>query len=400
MAVTHDLLVRELCKITEWDVLGIYLGLDESEITEIERNHQSNARRRITMLRKWIEKDIDASWEKVIDALKDMSQIRLANQLKEKYCTSESNPPATKPDESIPEKELSVNKKDFHEMEALGDSYLQLVMDAESAVEESNPPLKKLKRFSQCFMSKEILSVDELFDQLKPFYFLEYIMLEKIVKFFLPRTHSIADDLRVYLEQLNNFKESTTIRQFMERVEQLQAQHSHSTTSERPGLCIVKLCLVGEWLKKTMDDLEKLVNEIFKNKRHVLAHLKIVRGSVIVTFSAPLSEAESLIALLLEQSSFALQVGVSQLVVADTVITQSESSDFLFESSLLDSVKDNDLNLLNFLLSINTNSNAADQSNQTALHVANELNHDKSMILLLQANANPNLQDNMGRTPL
>ena len=39
--VTHNLLVRELCKVTEWDVLGIYLGLDESEITEIERDHQS-----------------------------------------------------------------------------------------------------------------------------------------------------------------------------------------------------------------------------------------------------------------------------------------------------------------------------------------------------------------------
>ena len=239
--------MRELCKVTEWDVLGIYLGLDESEITEIERDHQSNARRRIAMLAKWMEKDVDASWEKVIEALKCLSQIRLANQLKEKYCTSESNPPAIaadpKPAEPSPEKELTINRKDFLEMETLGDSYLLLVMEAESAVEESNPPMKKLKRFSQCFMSKEILTVDELFDQLKPFYFLEYIMLEKIVKFFLPRAHSIADDLRDYLQQLDCFKTSTTIRQFMESIE--QAQQSHSTTSERPGLCTVKLRLVG-----------------------------------------------------------------------------------------------------------------------------------------------------------
>ena len=149
-----------------------------------------------------------------------------------------------------------------------------------------------------------------------------------------------------------------------------------------------------------MDDLDKLVKEIFKEKRHVLSHLRIVRGSIIVTFSAPLSEADSLVVVAREHSSFALKVGVSQLVVADTVITQSESSDFSFEYSLHDSVKDNDLYLLNFLLSINTNSNAADQSNQTALHVASELNHDKSMILLIEDNANPNLQDNKGRTPL
>ena len=108
--VTHNLLVRELCKVTEWDVLGIYLGLDECEITEIERDHQSNARRRIAMLAKWMEKDVDASWEKVINALESMSQIRLANQLKEKV---DSNLPATaadpEPAESCPEKELMVD---------------------------------------------------------------------------------------------------------------------------------------------------------------------------------------------------------------------------------------------------------------------------------------------------
>ena len=175
-AVTHDLLVRELSQVPQWDVLGTYLGLDESEIEVIERDHHDTARRRLVMLSKWMEKDVDASWEKVIDSLKSMSQIKLANQLKEKYCSSDSDPLAisavcpAKPAESSPEKELMVDRQEFLDMETLGDDYLQLVMEAESAVEESNPPLKKLKRFSQCFMRKEILTVDELFDQLKPFY--------------------------------------------------------------------------------------------------------------------------------------------------------------------------------------------------------------------------------------
>lgn len=60
--------------------------------------------------------------------------------------------------------------------------------------------------------------------------------------------NSIADDLDDYLEQLQCFKTSTTIRQFMESIE--QAQQSHS-------ICTIKLCLVGGWLDKTMDDLEK-----------------------------------------------------------------------------------------------------------------------------------------------
>ena len=95
---------------------------------------------------------------------------------------------------------------------------------------------------------------------------------------------------------------STTVLQFMNSNE--QAQQSHSTTSERPGLCTVNIRLVGEWLEKTMDDLEKLVNEIFKEKRHVLSHLKIIRGSVNITFIAPLSEVDYLIKLAMHGAVF------------------------------------------------------------------------------------------------
>ena len=404
-AVTHDLLVRELCKVTEWDVLGIYLGIDESEITEIERDHQSNARRRIAMLGKWMEKDVDASREKVTEALKCLSQIRLANQLKEKYCTSESNPPATaarpNPSESSPEKELMVDRQELiaQEIEDLEENYLLLVTNAESAMTDANPSLMKLKRFSKFYGNSKLTTVEELLDLLEPFNFLEYALLEKIVKFFLGKAHPVVDDLHDYCQQLTNFKASTTVQQFIDNIE--QAQQSHSTTSERPGLCTVKLRLVGGWLTKTMDDLEKLLNEIFKDKRHVLTHLKIVRGSVIMTFSAPLSEADSLIALLLEQSLFTLKVGVCEIVVGSTMVTQSELTDFSFELSLLRAIKGNDLDLLTFLLNINTNSDAADSRGQTALMYGIHFNNDiRAVNLLLKANANPNLQTKNGRTPL
>ena len=153
-AVTHYL-VRELCKVyvTECDV-GIYLGLNECEITEIERDHQSNAGRKIAMLAKWLEKDVNASWEKFIEALECLSQIRLANQLKEKYCTSESNPPADGPKpsaKSSPKKDLMVDRQELiaQEIENLEEKYLLLVTNAESAMAEVNPSQIRLKRFSK-----------------------------------------------------------------------------------------------------------------------------------------------------------------------------------------------------------------------------------------------------------
>ena len=45
-----DLLLQEL-KNVEWDTLGTYLGLSQSEIREIESNHQNTGRRRIVITR-------------------------------------------------------------------------------------------------------------------------------------------------------------------------------------------------------------------------------------------------------------------------------------------------------------------------------------------------------------
>ena len=271
MLVTHDLLVRELCNVREWDALGIYLGLDESEIAQVEREHHDTARRRLLMLKKWMEKDVNASWEKVIDALECMSQIRLANQLKEKYiyCTSESTLPATKPAEPSSEKELIVDRQELivREIEELEVKYFSLVTSVHSAMSEASPSLMKLQIFSRYNMKTKVTTVEELFDSV-PIYFMDYFLLEKIVKFFLSRdTVTVADDLSDYIHQLDKFKTSTTMIQFMERIE--QAQQSHSTTSERPGLCTTKIRLIGGWLEKTMENLERIVQEYFENKRRL-----------------------------------------------------------------------------------------------------------------------------------
>ena len=392
----HRVLVQEL-KSVQWDTLGINLGLSVEEIQEIELDHQTTSRRRSEMLNKWLKKELNPTWLMVVDALEKMSENRLANRLRNAY---DAASPAHTPSASSEELELTIGRNDeiARAIEDLSDEYFTLIRETESAVKRMNPSLNDLKRFSQFYIGNGVSTVDELFDQLKPFNLSDYKLLQKIVKAFLLAPNTVDDKISDYVKHWENFKTSTTIRQFTENIE--QAQQSHSTTSERPGLCTIKLRLVGGWMDRTMDNLEKLVNELFEEKRHVLSHLKIVRGSVIVTFSAPLSEVDSLLVVAREHSSFSLKVGVSQLVVADIVITQSESSDFSFESSLLDSVKDNDLNLLNFLLSINTDPDGANDMKQTGLMWACFNKSYKAVALLLKANANPDLQRFDGLTAL
>ena len=411
--VTHNLLVRELSQVVHWDVLGTYLGLEESEITEIERDHQSNARRRIVMLAKWMEKDVDASWEKVIEALKSMSQTGLARKLEKKYCTSESTPPPagsagpsmSEPKVASPEKELLIDRQELiaKKIEHLEDKYLSLVTDAESAMQaEASPSSLKLKRFSLYYCTKRLTTVEELFDELGRFNFLDYALLEKMVKFFLSSNSVVVGDLRFYLKQLAKFKSSTTLRQFMDKIE--RAQQPHST---RQGLCTITLRLVGGWLDKTIDDLEKLLKEVFKDKSYVLNHLKIVRGSIIVTYYCPVSEAYHLIFLAwtcakTEFGFFLMLAGVMEVVVGGIQLFTDRKLEEIhdFEDSLAETVIRDRLDIMRFLLSINTNPNPTNDRGQTALMYASHFNKYEIVLLLLKAGADTNLQRNDGMTAL
>ena len=156
-------------------------------------------------------------------------------------------------------------------------------------------------------------------------------------------------------------------------------------------------------MTKTMDDLEKLVKELFKEKTYVLSHLKIVRGSIVVTYLAPLSEADSLIMLAKSTTEYFNldEVGLLSLKVGRTVVMSfSMPRNFSLESSLLKAVKGNDLNLISFLLNINTNPDATDDRRQTGQMLASFYNFEKAAALLLKANANPDLQRDDGITPL
>ena len=277
--ITVDLLVREVEDVVEWYRLGAYLGLGVSEIKEIEQNHHDVARRRMAMLDKWAMKEVNPSWEKVISALENMSEMALANRLKKKYSQQSLGDISSKNGAQQQVAELKVDRRErvVQELEALEKKYLELLVETELAVVSTNPMPIKLKRFSQFYINDEVTTtVEELFDQLKPFCFLEYSLLETIISFFLDKTQLVVSNFNDYVQQLAEFKTSTTIQQFMETVQK------PLTTKEGVQVCTVTLRLVGGWLAKTMEDMEKLLKEIFQDKKSILTHLTIVRGSVIV----------------------------------------------------------------------------------------------------------------------
>ena len=389
-SLTVDQLVQELNEVTEWQILGKFLGLSMSVIKEIDQDCHDTASKRLAMFDKWLRNEVNPSWEKVVEGLKKMSELRLANRLKNKYCEEQEKGTSEK---LLAERELKIDRSETiaQKIDDFGENYLKLVMRTESTLEDTRPSSRNIKRFSQCYMSVEleITTVEQLFDRLKPFHFLNYLLLEKIIKFFLSHDQSIVCALKEYVQQLEYFKKSTTVQQFMESIE---AAQQPPTTAEIPsGMCNVTLRLMGNWLEKTMEDLNLLVKEIFQDKVAVLTHLKIKRGSVIVTYLAHQSEFACLLLYAAQKHMFMLLVGICELGVWHVVIPGTPStSDFSFEAALVYAVYHDEINTLRFLLDIRTTPDAAVANGETALTMASFLDKENAVKVLLEANANPN----------
>ena len=400
-APTTRLLTQAIDKVAIWHTLGIQLDMTVDELTTIEREHTGDMARMMTaMLDKWLRKQTSPSWMSIIEALENMSEMSLANKLRNQYMLPSQQPATnvclaeTQATSSNVLLEVDSSDPIAQKIEELRDLYYDLVTETESDLESANPLSKKIKRFSQVHMTKEVTTVEELFDQLKPFFFLDYALLGKIIKVFLKQEQSVVSKLNDYIQQLEQFKKSMTVQQFIENIE---TAHNSS-----PQTCTVTLQLVGGWLPKTICDLEKLLKEIFRKKAALLTRLQIVQKCVLVTYLVQCSEAISLIEAAQAKISFMMKVGVCVLQVGDTVVTstQSETSDFSFESSLIRSVKDNDIDVLSFLLDIDTSPNATDNEGLTSLLWASNLGQTKAADLLLKANANSNLHRDDGETPL
>ena len=78
--------------ITEWFTFGLYLGLSVTELNVLETNSVAYADKRASvrqMLTKWKDKfGKEATWDKIVDALRNIGQNTLARQLEAKHLQS------------------------------------------------------------------------------------------------------------------------------------------------------------------------------------------------------------------------------------------------------------------------------------------------------------------------
>ena len=77
--------------VSDWHMLGLELGVPTTKLGSLKRDSSlSYDLRKNEMLQLWWENDLDASWEKVSEALGRMDQRRLAAMIRAK-CVAKSN---------------------------------------------------------------------------------------------------------------------------------------------------------------------------------------------------------------------------------------------------------------------------------------------------------------------
>ena len=69
---------------TDWELLGLYLGLAEAELNKVKQNKVEI--RKYKMLAAWLSSTPEASWEDVVSALKIVKQNCVAESIEKKYC--------------------------------------------------------------------------------------------------------------------------------------------------------------------------------------------------------------------------------------------------------------------------------------------------------------------------
>lgn len=66
-------LLNVLVELVRWEDLGAHLGLKHYKLTEIDRNKRGDVGQcKLALVDMWLRTDVNASWEKLVQALRDM----------------------------------------------------------------------------------------------------------------------------------------------------------------------------------------------------------------------------------------------------------------------------------------------------------------------------------------
>ena len=86
-------LSNELHSVVNWHSLGVKLGVEDHELTTIEKNFRGdNERCKHEMLSRWLRNAKQCTWKAVADALRRIEERAVASEIRKKHYGSPPTP--------------------------------------------------------------------------------------------------------------------------------------------------------------------------------------------------------------------------------------------------------------------------------------------------------------------
>ena len=396
-------LLEETDKLTDWYTLGVFLKMPSEDLKGIENRFSTAGLKRckIELFSLWLQRNPNASWDQIALALEKCDQIAMADRIRKCHLppslpATARMPPSQEVDQQQPVKLVRLERDKVVKFRKLETSYAKLIFNLKTSLDEK-VPLVKLGRYliGLLMEDQELLqatTIDKLFQLIEPHYcFLNTAILGDIIDEFIgePLKHQLEE----YEHQLEEVKESTS----MALLQEIGPQCSPNV-----GAPQVTIKLANCWLEVTINRFHKFVEQIFKERSIALAHIRVEKGCICVTWFARKSAIPSLITQAQERTEFMRLVGVLRVSVAGSdILEQEEEEDTFLSSALVSATLTYCVDAVDMLLYLGADPNTSNERGLTPLMVAC-LGEVKIKIakLLLQARANVNQQSNNGHTAL
>ncbi len=426
---------EELVQETRWYELGVYLGIPTHQLDHVQINYScyGTIRCMIEMYKCLESNNVSRSWENIAKALWRMGNKRLSNEIKEKYAMSikKSGPAASLiyENNSI----IVIDDNVTREYVKLQDNLLNLEQEIKKSLKKKKIAFGDIMRvvIEYCQIGElkgREATIDQLFiDMSRHYCFMNYHVLVDLKNRFLNENKKVSKHLKEYERQLQQLKDSTSLRNLMQQI------HEKRETSQNQQT--IKIKLQEFWGPVRLQKFEQVCRQIFKLLYQYLINIKVDEGCIqvswiinnthysqIVDTIQSLSDVLPIIGVmsvsidgeeLLHTISFvdceeiesamtrAIDKGnilaVDILVMAGANINMTLTDGY---TPLMKSCETNRYELVKLFLAKNANINCTTTNGRTALLIATSKGNTDIISLLLNGGADANIADNKMLTPL
>ena len=396
-------LLEETDRLSDWYTFGVFLKMPTEDLKDIENRFASTAglkRCKIELFTLWLQRNPNASWDQIAQALEKCDQIAMADHIR-KYrllpAASKIPPCPERPSGPQPVRRLEIPMDQVVQFRTLESRYALLAFSIKTSLSEKQVPIVKIGGFLEELLDlndgelSQASTVGQLFQLIKPHYcFLNTAILGDITERFIGEP--LKRELKEYEQQLEEFKKCMSL----DLLEELGPQCSLGIEAPQ-----VTIKLTRCYRPVTIRRFQKFVEQIFEENSTALANISVKKGCISVTWLARRSAIPSLIAQAQDKTEFMRLVGVLRVSVAGIDILEQEEEEDTFLSSALDRAARRDSeDAVEMLLSLEADPNSSNSKGTTPLMIASYRGNIRITTLLLQARANINQLDNDGYTAL